>query len=243
MAETLVVVVCGVAGLAIGSFLNVVVYRVPLGLSLVSPPSRCPACEHRLTALDMVPVVSWLVLRGRCRHCGAPVSARYPVIEVTTGAVFAGAAAAIGLRWLLVPVLLVAACALAAAILDAEGADPPVVLPAVSLAAGLALLPVAAGIGEAGMAGWAGVGMLLAAAAAMAVDRTPWRLRLRRVAVLAALGSSAGVLWAFGGPFAAAWIVVAAAGAGLGASRRPPLTLLVAGAFAAVVASGAISRP
>lgn len=242
MAETLVIVVCGVTGLAIGSFLNVVVYRVPRRLSLVSPPSACPACGTRLTALDMVPVLSWLALRGRCRHCGAPVSARYPVIELATAVAFAGAAAAIGARWPLVPVLVVAGCALTAAVLDADNADLPLVLAATALAAGLALLPIAAGLGEVGRTGWGALGAVLTGCAALAVDRTPWRHRVRRVAVLVALGTSAGVLWAGGGPFAAAWIVVAAAGSGFGPLRRAPLALLATGAFAAVVASGAISR-
>ena len=81
-----------VLGAVIGSFLNVVVYRLPKGESVVHPPSRCPVCGHRLGALDMVPILSWLVFRGRCRYCGAPVSARYPLVEALTGGLFALAA-------------------------------------------------------------------------------------------------------------------------------------------------------
>ena len=79
----------GVLGLLIGSFLNVVIYRVPAGLSLVSPGSACPACSHPVRPFDNVPVVSWLVLRGRCRDCHVEIPARYPMVELTTGALFA----------------------------------------------------------------------------------------------------------------------------------------------------------
>lgn len=81
-----------VLGAVIGSFLNVVIYRLPKGASVVHPPSRCPSCGHRLGPVDMVPILSWLVFRGRCRYCGAPVSARYPLVEGLTGALFALAA-------------------------------------------------------------------------------------------------------------------------------------------------------
>ena len=70
--RALAVVVSGVFGLLIGSFLNVVIYRVPRGLSVVRPPSHCPHCDTELGALDNLPLVSWLALRGRCRYCGAP---------------------------------------------------------------------------------------------------------------------------------------------------------------------------
>ena len=77
-----------VFGLLIGSFLNVVVHRVPAGQSVVSPPSACPACGHTIRRRDNVPVLSWLVLRGRCRDCTAPISARYPAVELTTAVLF-----------------------------------------------------------------------------------------------------------------------------------------------------------
>jgi leader peptidase (prepilin peptidase) / N-methyltransferase len=73
-----------VLGAAFGSFLNVVAYRLPRGLSLVRPGSRCPACETPIRPYDNVPVLSWLALRGRCRSCRAPISARYPVVEAAT---------------------------------------------------------------------------------------------------------------------------------------------------------------
>jgi leader peptidase (prepilin peptidase)/N-methyltransferase len=76
-------------GLLVGSFLNVVIHRVPAGLSLVRPASACPACGHAVRPYDNVPVLSWLVLRGRCRDCDAPISARYPAVELATAALFA----------------------------------------------------------------------------------------------------------------------------------------------------------
>ncbi|MCS5519699.1 prepilin peptidase [Curtobacterium flaccumfaciens] len=84
----LVAVLVGVLGLAIGSFLNVVVHRVPAGMSVVVPASSCPGCGHEIRRRDNVPVVSWLVLRARCRDCGAPISARYPLVEAATGLLF-----------------------------------------------------------------------------------------------------------------------------------------------------------
>lgn len=84
--------VIGVVGAAIGSFLNVVIHRVPRGLSVVHPPSACPACSARVRPYDNIPVVSWLVLRGRCRDCGAPFSGRYALVELATALAFAGLA-------------------------------------------------------------------------------------------------------------------------------------------------------
>lgn len=82
------VVGAGVLGAAIGSFLNVVVHRVPRGESIVAPRSRCPDCGTTLTTLDNIPIVSWLVLRGRCRSCGAQISPRYPAVELLTAVAF-----------------------------------------------------------------------------------------------------------------------------------------------------------
>jgi leader peptidase (prepilin peptidase) / N-methyltransferase len=76
-------------GAVVGSFLNVVIHRVPLEESIVFPHSRCPQCGTAIRPYDNIPVVSWLVLRGRCRGCRAPISARYPAVEVLTAALFA----------------------------------------------------------------------------------------------------------------------------------------------------------
>ncbi len=76
----------------VGSFLNVVIHRLPRGESLAFPGSRCPRCGAPVRPWDNVPVLSWLVLRGRCRHCGAPISPRYPLVELLTGVAFAAVA-------------------------------------------------------------------------------------------------------------------------------------------------------
>jgi leader peptidase (prepilin peptidase) / N-methyltransferase len=79
----------GVVGAVLGSFLNVVIHRLPRGESLVHPRSRCPSCQTQIASYDNIPIVSWLVLRGRCRHCGARISARYPAVELVTALAFA----------------------------------------------------------------------------------------------------------------------------------------------------------
>ncbi len=81
-------VLAGLLGLATGSFLNVVIYRVPAGESVVRPPSRCPACGAAIRNRHNVPVLGWLVLRGRCYDCKAPISPRYPIVELITGLLF-----------------------------------------------------------------------------------------------------------------------------------------------------------
>jgi leader peptidase (prepilin peptidase) / N-methyltransferase len=80
-------------GGAVGSFLNVVVYRLPLGLSLIHPPSHCPKCGNSIRWYDNVPMLGWIALRGRCRDCKNPISARYPIVEAITAAMFAAVAA------------------------------------------------------------------------------------------------------------------------------------------------------
>ncbi len=81
-------VLAGVVGAVVGSFLNVVIHRVPRRESLVHPRSRCPGCGTQIAGYDNVPIISWLVLRGRCRHCGEPISPRYPVVELLTALAF-----------------------------------------------------------------------------------------------------------------------------------------------------------
>ena len=81
----LIVAFTAVLGMLVGSFLNVVIHRLPIGQSVVSPPSRCPSCGTRIRPFDNVPVLSWLVLGGRCRSCRARIPVRYPVIELANG--------------------------------------------------------------------------------------------------------------------------------------------------------------
>lgn len=89
MLDPLALTGLAVLGLLFGSFANVVIYRVPAGQSVVRPPSACPKCATELGVLDNIPVLSWLLLRGRCRACSARISARYPVVELLTAGLFA----------------------------------------------------------------------------------------------------------------------------------------------------------
>ena len=106
-----------VLGLVVGSFLNVVIHRLPRGLSLVYPGSRCPACEAAIAPWDNVPVLAYLWLRGRCRRCGAGIAPRYPLVEAFTALVFAAialrhGASAMTLVWLAFAAALIAAAAI-----------------------------------------------------------------------------------------------------------------------------------
>jgi leader peptidase (prepilin peptidase)/N-methyltransferase len=89
----------GAFGLLFGSFANVLIWRVPRGESVVSPGSHCPKCGHAIRWYDNVPVVSWLVLRGRCRDCGEPIAWRYPAVELASGALWLLAGWRFGLSW------------------------------------------------------------------------------------------------------------------------------------------------
>lgn len=155
----------GTFGAFIGSFLNVVVYRVPLGRSVVRPGSACGACGHEIRWYDNIPLVSWLVLRGRCRDCGSRISARYPLVELGT-AVLLGLVA-----WRFVPIvaeagtapsavaavlqvlafLYLASISLALAIIDLETHRLPNALVLPAFPVGIALFGVAsAATGEIG---------------------------------------------------------------------------------------------
>jgi leader peptidase (prepilin peptidase) / N-methyltransferase len=107
-------------GALIGSFLNVVIHRVPLGESLVSPGSHCPSCGAAVRTRDNIPVLGWLLLRGRCRDCGAPISPRYPIVEGLTAAAFAAVVLVRGFDddlWLELPFV---ACLIALAGIDLD---------------------------------------------------------------------------------------------------------------------------
>ncbi len=86
-------------GLIIGSFLNVVAYRLPRGESIIWPPSHCPRCQRRLTPRELIPLLSWVVQRRRCRGCRQPIHWQYPLVEAVTGVLFALVAWRYGLRW------------------------------------------------------------------------------------------------------------------------------------------------
>ena len=140
----LVAVICGLFGLAVGSFLNVVIHRVPRKESVVHPRSRCPGCGTQLAARDNVPVLSWVLLRRRCRSCGEPISVRYPLVELATAALFVSAGLRFGAAWELPAFLLFLASLAAITAIDLEHYIIPnrVVYP--TLFGGFGLLVVAA---------------------------------------------------------------------------------------------------
>jgi leader peptidase (prepilin peptidase)/N-methyltransferase len=131
-------------GLVIGSFLNVVIFRLPEGLSVVSPGSRCPGCESPIRAWDNLPVLSYLVLRGQCRRCGSTISMRYPAVELATAVVFAAIAWRFGPGWFTPLYALFAAGLIAAALIDFDHQIIPDEISVGGLVAGLLLVPVAA---------------------------------------------------------------------------------------------------
>jgi leader peptidase (prepilin peptidase)/N-methyltransferase len=129
-------------GLVLGSFLNVVVHRLPRGESVVRPGSRCPACGRSIRPLENVPVVSWLFLRGRCRGCSVRISWRYPLVELGTGLLFLVVAARYGASLFTPLWMLFAAALLAAALVDFEHQIIPDEISLGGLLAGLLLVPL-----------------------------------------------------------------------------------------------------
>jgi leader peptidase (prepilin peptidase)/N-methyltransferase len=135
--------VAALLGAVVGSFLNVVIHRLPRGESIVRPGSRCTSCGRAIRPFDNVPVLAWLWLRGRCRHCGARISARYPLVEALTAALFAALAWRFGptppaLLW-----MAFGAALLAAAAIDLDHRVIPDEISLGGLAVGLSLAPAA----------------------------------------------------------------------------------------------------
>lgn len=210
--SALFAVLSALIGSLIGSFGNVVVWRLPRGESIVFPGSHCPHCQHRLGPLELVPVFSWLALRGRCRHCGAPISPRYPLVEALMAAVFL----VVALRWppltnglAFLPLWAVLAMLVMAALIDADHYVLPdaLTLPAVALGVlgayltgGAPDLPTPSQALVGALAG-AGVLVLINRVGALVLRRladTQERLfpvSLDQVNVAAVVGALAGVWW------------------------------------------------
>jgi leader peptidase (prepilin peptidase)/N-methyltransferase len=162
------VILIGVLGAAVGSFLNVVIHRLPRGESIVKPRSRCTRCGTTLRTIDNVPLVSWLVLRGRCRDCGTPISPRYPLVEALTAAVFVAVALTRGVDNDLLLELPFAALLVAVAAIDLEHRIVPnrIVVPAAVFAIAAAALVERGQLPELLIAGAIAFGALLLAALA-----------------------------------------------------------------------------
>ncbi len=138
----LVVVLAATVGLFVGSFLNVVVYRVPLGLSVSAPRSFCPTCDRQLRWWENIPVASWMALRGRCQRCHEPISARYPLVEGATALAFAGVAWAWHGSGFSAGYCILAATAIAVALIEYAGTRSPLSVAATGAGLGAVALLV-----------------------------------------------------------------------------------------------------
>jgi leader peptidase (prepilin peptidase)/N-methyltransferase len=158
--------IMGLFGLLVGSCANVVIYRVPAGLSIVKPPSACPSCHAPVRPWDNVPLVSWALLGGRCRDCRAPISARYPVVEALVGAVLAGTGWRFGVSWTGVAEAVMAAGLVTLGFIDFDHFLLPrrVVYTTLALVAGLVIVAAATA------RDWHGLGVAAASAA------VPWAI-------------------------------------------------------------------
>lgn len=174
--EVLAVVGAGLLGTIIGSFVNVLVWRVPRELSLVSPGSACPHCGAAIRPWDNVPILSWLVLRGKCRACHAPISVRYPLVEAATGVGFAGVAlVAAEDPWSWPAAFYLVTISVALGLIDLETRRLPnkIVLPSYPIAA--VLIGVGIALGEStwwdGVRALVGAGLLFALYMVLALVR------------------------------------------------------------------------
>jgi leader peptidase (prepilin peptidase)/N-methyltransferase len=118
--DPVLAILAAVLGVCVGSFLNVCIYRLPLGQSLASPPSRCPSCGRGLRWYHNVPIVSWIMLRGRCAHCQAPISIQYPVIELVTALIWVLIVWMTPIGWLLASRLVLATALIVLFTIDLE---------------------------------------------------------------------------------------------------------------------------
>jgi len=243
----LVVSAFALAGLMIGSFLNVCIYRLPRRESIVWPASHCTACNRPLAWFENMPVIGWLALRGRCRTCGSPISVMYPLVEVTTGVVFAGGALVYGLSPLLF-VRLAFACALIVLfVIDLQHRILPNVITLPGIAAGFVasvFLPP----------GWlsSAIGILAGGGILFAIAEAYYRLRgieglgMGDVKMLAMIGAVLGwplmlltlVLASFAGSVVGVGLM--ASGRGGMQAALPFGTFLALGALVAAVAGDPI---
>ncbi|MCM1983082.1 prepilin peptidase [Lyngbya confervoides] len=147
-----------VLGASIGSFINVVVYRLPEGLSLLRPPSRCPHCFTQLRAWDNIPVLGWILLRGRCRYCRSPIHWRYPAVELLCALLFGWAYGTFGLAWMTLGAFVFLGWLLALALIDLDFMILPNPLTQWGLVSGLVFQ---------GLGGWHRSGTLVGGAQAL----------------------------------------------------------------------------
>lgn len=138
MSDLQFVAALGVLGLFVGSFLNVCIYRLPIGRTVLWGRSHCPHCDRQIRAWENIPIVSWLALRGGCAGCGARIGLKYPLVELVTALLFAGAAWLYGPTLLLVPRLLFACAMVVLFMIDLEHRILPNVITLPGIVTGLA---------------------------------------------------------------------------------------------------------
>ena len=241
--ETFALIAAALFGLAIGSFLNVVIYRLPIGQSLVSPPSRCRHCGYFLRWFDNVPVLSWVLLRGRCRNCGTPVSWQYPLVEFITGALFVLVVWLTPVGPLLVTRLLLVCILIVLFGIDLEHQILPNSITLPGIAIGLLLSLIAPpGLRDAVLGALLGAGILYGIAAAYYLWRREEGMGMGDVKMLAMIGAFLGwkavlvtlVLSSFSG--AIIGVILMSAQKGNMKFALPFGTFLAIGAFVAMLA-------
>jgi leader peptidase (prepilin peptidase)/N-methyltransferase len=230
-------------GLCVGSFLNVVIYRLPLGQSIVSPGSRCTKCGYELRWYDNIPVLSWASLRGRCRRCRAPISAQYPIVELVTGLLFVLVVWLTPVGPLLVSRLILVAILVALFGIDLEHQILPNSITLPGIAIGLMFSFIAPpGWQDAVLGALLGAGVLYGIAAAYYAVRREEGLGMGDVKMLAMIGAFLGwkavlvtmVLSTFSG--AAIGLALISAQRGGMKLALPFGTFLAVGAIAAMLA-------
>jgi leader peptidase (prepilin peptidase) / N-methyltransferase len=164
----------GLFGLLLGSFLNVCILRLPAGESVVTPRSRCPQCEHPIAGWDNVPVLSWLLLRAKCRACGERISWRYPAIELATAALFLACCLCFSFSWHAAGWALLCFLLLGLAVMDAETLLLPDAFTYPGLAAGIAAAALRGGLRGAGLSALAAA---VAAATLLLIAGVYWLAR------------------------------------------------------------------
>ena len=243
MSDPPLLLVALLMGLCIGSFLNVVIYRLPLGQSLVSPRSRCTKCGYELRWYDNLPVLSWAFLGGRCRQCRAPISAQYPIVEIITALLFVLVVSLTPVGPLLVSRLILVAILVALFGIDLEHQILPNVITLPGIAIGLMFSLIASPGWKDALVGAAlGAGVLYGIAAAYYAVRREEGMGMGDVKMLAMIGAFLGwqgvlvtlVLSSFSG--AAIGLALIAAQRGGMKLALPFGTFLAAGAVAAMLA-------
>jgi leader peptidase (prepilin peptidase)/N-methyltransferase len=247
MNDIPLLVLAGVLGLAVGSFLNVCIYRLPRRQSLVHPPSRCPRCGRGLSWSDNIPVVSWLALRGRCRQCGEPIAAQYPIVEIVTAVLFVAVVVLTPTVPLIVSRLVLGSALIVLFMIDLEHQILPNVITLPGIAVGLALSLLAPpGIVDAAIGAALGAGVLYAIAAGYYLVRKEEGMGMGDVKMLAMIGAFLGwqsvLLTLVLSSFSGALIGIALLATSRGSMRYalPFGTFLALGAFVAMLSGDAI---